>query len=188
MSYLRNFYKNAIKGTIVESFEAILIILTIILSCIFPDDKYFFLIGATIIYIFHEYNESMELKKKQMSIDMYDTEIPQVLDNIINESFDEYFLYHKGFEKGKAYINAEEEKDILRIMVDLVSARLSESTIAKLEAYYNKDRVPNIISSKIYMAITSYVVQANIPQQDPLGKINFNDTDEDRNEVITRYL
>jgi hypothetical protein len=43
-------------------------------------------------------------------------------------------------------------------MVDAVSARLSECTVMKLEAYYNKDALPDIISHKIFLAITSYVV------------------------------
>ena len=43
-------------------------------------------------------------------------------------------------------------------MVDSVSARLSDCTVMKLEAYYNKDALPDIISHKIFLAITSYVV------------------------------
>ena len=190
MKYLKNFYKNAIKGTMFESIEFILLMAVIILYICFPTDKYFFYIIATSIYIFNIVNRELANRKRMQEIAIYDTEIPIVLDRIIDEAFNEYFLLHKGFEQGKDYINAEEEQLILKTMVDSVSARLSVSTIAKLEAYYNKDKVPDIISSKIYMAITSYVAQTNTPIKDSslVNKIDFTNTDESRNETIIRYL
>ena len=190
MKYLKNFYKNAIKGTMFESIEFILLMAVIILCICFPTDKYFFYIIATSIYIFNIVNRELANRKRMQEIAIYDTEIPMVLDRIIDEAFNEYFLLHKGFEQGKDYINAEEEQLILKTMVYSVSARLSVSTIAKLEAYYNKDKVPDIISSKIYMAITSYVAQSNTPIKDAslVNKIDFTNTDESRNETIIRYL
>ena len=168
MQYLYNFYKNTIKNTKLDNIIHMpgfwIFFITTILCSIFFEDKYFFMISGAVFYILYKTNIQLEHKTKLLSIEMYDPEIPQILDKIIAEAFDEYFLYNKGFEKDKEYINGDEEKQILNTMINSVSSRLSESTLAKLEAYYNKDMVPNIISSKIYMLITAYVAQNNVPE------------------------
>ena len=58
-------------------------------------------------------------------------------------------------------------------MVDMVSERISDTIKEKLEAYYDRDSVPNIVSSKIYMAVMAYVITQNQPKDDlPVKKEN----------------
>lgn len=118
-------------------------------------------------------------------LNYYDTNIPQILDSIISDALDEYIIYNKGFEKDKKYINAEEEKEILSTMINLVSNRISDVMMLKLEAYYNKDSITDIISSKIYMIVTVYVANNNIPEDKGFIPDYTNGVQQ---EDITRYL
>ena len=162
MKYLVNFYNNVISGTKAEIILRLpgfwISILFIILTLCFYSDKWFFLAVYAVTYLLYKLNNQLNEKNKLDKVKIYDTEVVQVLDNIINDAFNEYFMFNEGFKEGKHSISAVQEKEIMDRMVDLVSARLSESTIMKLEAYYNKDAIPDIISSKIFMAITTYVV------------------------------
>ena len=158
MKYLINFYNNVIGGTKAEIILRLpgfwISILFIILTLCFYSDK----AAYVVTYLLYKLNNQLNEKNKLDKVKIYDTEVVQVLDNIINDAFNEYFMFNEGFKEGKHSISAVQEKEIMDRMVDLVSARLSESTIMKLEAYYNKDAIPDIISSKIFMAITTYVV------------------------------
>ena len=162
MKYLVNFYNNVIKGTKADELFQLpgfwITLLFTVLAIVMYTDKWFFLAVYISVYLLYKLNIQLDEKNNLDKVKIYDPEVIKVLDDIINDAFNEYFMFNEGFREGKHSISAVQEKEIMDKMVDLVSARLSESTVTKLEAYYNKDSIPDIISSKIFMAITSYVV------------------------------
>lgn len=170
MKYLVNFYNNVIKGTKADELFHLpgfwITLLFTVLAIVIYTDKWFFLATYVAVYLLYKINVQLDEKNRLEKVKIYDPEVIKVLDDIINDAFNEYFMFNEGFREDKHSISAVQEKEIMDRMVDLVSARLSESTITKLEAYYNKDAIPDIISSKIFMAITSYVV-SNATSNEP---------------------
>ena len=170
MKYLINFYNNVIKGTKADELFHLpgfwITLLFTVLAIVIYTDKWFFLATYVAVYLLYKLNVQLDEKNRLEKVKIYDPEVIKVLDDIINDAFNEYFMFNEGFRDDKHSISAVQEKEIMDRMVDLVSARLSESTITKLEAYYNKDAIPDIISSKIFMAITSYVV-SNATSNEP---------------------
>lgn len=128
------------------------------------------IIYGIVLYIFMILNRRTNVLEKEFESKLYDPEVPKALDNIIDEAFNEYIFMNVGFRKESEYINAEEERRIITGMIDSVSSRISSTLLMKLEAFYNKDMVPNIISEKIYMAVTAYVVENNRPKPEQKPK------------------
>lgn len=112
------------------------------------------------LYILILANRVVNMKKKKQNDDMYDPNVPDALDKIIQQSFDEFILMNAGFRK-EHYINQTEEREIVDRMIDKVSDRISETVYTKLELYYNSTAVPDIVANKIYMAVIAYVIENN---------------------------
>lgn len=141
------------------------------------------IIYGIVLYSFMILNRRTNVIEKEFETKLYDPNVPKALDNIIDEAFNEYIFMNIGFKKDNDYINAEEEREIISNMIDSVSSRISSTMLMKLEAFYNKDMVPNIISEKIYMAVTAYVVENNRPKPDH-GKKESNATITD----VMKYI
>ena len=162
MKYLRNFYNNVIRGTKAEKILRLpgfwITLIFTFLCFVSYDNKEFFLTAGILVYLMYKLNGYLNEKNKLDKASIYDANIVQVLDDIIQDAFNEYYILNEGFKDNKHAISAAQEREIMSKMVDSVSARLSGCTVMKLEAYYNKDALPDIISHKIFLAITSYVV------------------------------
>jgi hypothetical protein len=130
------------------------------------------IIYGIVLYTFIILNRRTNVIEKEFETKLYDADISKALDTIIDEAFNEYIFMNIGFKKDTDYINAEKEREIINAMIDSVSSRISSTMLMKLEAFYNKDMVPNIISEKIYMAVTAYVVESNKPKPDLNKKEN----------------
>ena len=112
------------------------------------------------LYILILANRVVDMKKKKQNDDMYDPEVPDALDKIIQQCFDEFILMNTGYQK-EHYINQTEEQEIVNRMIDKVSERISDTIYTKLELYYNSAAVPDIVANKIYMAVMAYVIENN---------------------------
>lgn len=129
-----------------------------------------FIIYGMILYGFMILNRRTNIKETKIKLEAYDPNIPVALDAVIDEAFNEYILFNKGYQKGKVYIKATEEREIINTMVNSVSARISDTMMDKLNAYYNDEMVPEIISAKIFMAVTAYVAENNRTDSTPTKK------------------
>lgn len=152
----------------------------------------FNIIYGIVLYTFMILNRRTNILEKELESKLYDPGIPEALDKLIDEAFNEYIFMNVGFKKESEYITAEEEKRIISGMVDIVSSRISTTMLMKLEAFYNKDMVPNIISERIYMAVTAYVVENNKPKPEikKKKKENFNSllNDDDMFDDTIKYI
>ena len=124
----------------------------------FTDIEYMWMPFA--LYILILANRVVDMKKKKQNDDMCDPEVPDALDKIIQQCFDEFILMNTGYQK-EHYINQTEEREIVNRMVDKVSERISDTIDTKLELYYNSASVPDIVANKIYMAVMAYVIENN---------------------------
>lgn len=83
-----------------------------------------------------------------------------VLDNYVDDCFKRYLILFEGY-KGDGYINSKQETAMLKGLIESVSSNLSPLLLKKLELYYGKDRVENILAEKCYIKITIYVASQN---------------------------
>ena len=123
-------------------------------------------IGGPILYGFIILNRRTNIKETDAKIKAYDINASQIIDTIIDEAFNEYNMLNRGF-KEKSYINATEEREIVNDMINAVTARISDVARIKLEAYYNKDMLPDIIATKVFLAVTAYVAENNKTDSTP---------------------
>lgn len=110
----------------------------------------------------HKHFQSSErLTRYQINVSsQIDGSIPQILDLIINDCFDDYkvkFLVPLNL----GHINSEEEDNIRRGLAEMVTARISNNTLEKLSIFYNIANIADIIADKIYINVMAYVVEHN---------------------------
>lgn len=90
-----------------------------------------------------------------------DETIPQILEQFIQNCFNDYLIISGEAAKDVSYISEEKEKELRNDLKDIVIERISSDMIDKLSIYYNKANIGLIISDKIYIIITNYVIQTN---------------------------
>lgn len=110
----------------------------------------------------HKHFQSSErLTRYQINVSsQIDGSIPQILDLIINDCFDDYkvkFLVPLNL----GHINSEEEDNIRRGLAEMVTARISNNTLEKLSVFYNIANIADIIADKIYINVMAYVIEHN---------------------------
>lgn len=131
-----------------------------------------YMIFAVVVMIFgvcvlavilnHKHFKSSEsLTRYQINVSsQIDGSIPQVLDLIINDCFDDYkvkFLLPLNL----GHINSEEEDNIRRGLAEMVTSRISNNALEKLSQFYNIANIADIIADKIYISVMSYVIDHN---------------------------
>lgn len=114
------------------------------------------------IILNHKHFKSSEkLTRYQINVSsQIDRSIPQILDLIINDCFNDYkvkFLLPLNL----GHINSDKEDDIRRGLAEMVTSRISNNALEKLSQFYNIANIADIIADKIYITVMSYVVDHN---------------------------
>lgn len=145
---------NAMSINILVNFVVVIIAIACILSCILLYTSY---------KLKKEANRLVEYSINVNAV--IDEQISQILDNMIEECFDEYMILNKAY-KDKGYINSEEEIEIMKEIGNMVVERLSPAAIDKLSLFYNIDSITQIISNKVYILVMAHTAQNNqIPDE-----------------------
>ncbi len=79
------------------------------------------------------------------------------LDKVLDKYIEECYNRDVGFFNPTAvsdYISENEQIRLMKELKDSVASNMSEVFKNKLELYYGKDRVPNILSTKCFIFIT----------------------------------
>lgn len=107
------------------------------------------------------------LKRYEISLSANITDdIPKLLNSLINECFQEHLVFFNAYNTSLNYINTEMENKMIEDVNSLVGSRISEALYDRLCLYYNNDILPDVISKKVFMVVTAYVAQYNIPKKD----------------------
>lgn len=89
-----------------------------------------------------------------------DDSITLLLNSIIDECFTDYkVLVLEPRQEG--YISSEREDEIRKDLISKIVERLSPMSLDKLSLRYNIDNIDRIIADKVYIVVTSYVVEHN---------------------------
>lgn len=94
-----------------------------------------------------------------------DETVPEVLDLIIRESFDDYKLKSL-YPLNEGYINSDREAEIRGELIALVSSRISNAALDKVSLFYNVTNIADVLADKIYIAVMNYVIDHNGPFND----------------------
>lgn len=94
----------------------------------------------------------------EISIDVYE-DVIKLMDDLISTCFADY-LYMNGFV-GVDYITENDEKEICRNVATLLHERLSPSTVDKISLIYAREQIYDILAEKIYIAVSSFVIEIN---------------------------
>lgn len=94
-----------------------------------------------------------------------DETVPEVLDLIIRESFNDYQLKSL-YPLNEGYINSEREAEIRGELIALVSSRISNAALDKVSLFYNVTNIADVLADKIYIAVMNYVIEHNRPFND----------------------
>lgn len=89
-----------------------------------------------------------------------DMSIPEILNLIIQDSFDDYKVKTL-IPLDEGYINATREDQIRSALVDMVSNRISNAALDKLSLFYNIQNIAAIMADKIYITVMQYVIEHN---------------------------
>lgn len=111
-------------------------------------------------------NKLEELSLYQIHIQAtIDESIPEVLDLVIRESFNDYQLKSL-YPLNEGYINSDREAEIRGELIALVSSRISNAALDKISLFYNIANIADVIADKIYIAVMNYVIEHNRPFND----------------------
>jgi len=102
--------------------------------------------------------------EKESEVKLFDAAIPETLDALILECLSLYIIFNIG--PNKKYIAEAEEPKIVKDIIERVLFRMSPTMLYKLRAYYNEEMVEDVITEKIYMVVTNFVIQNNEIEDD----------------------
>lgn len=104
---------------------------------------------------------AQKLLKYQIDVNSnIDKSIPEILDLVIMECFNDYRIkFLEPIEHG--HITAEREAEIRSDLVSIVTGRISEATLNKLSLFYNINSIADILADKIYICVMNYVIEHN---------------------------
>lgn len=116
------------------------------------------------------YSKSQKIKNQQSKDEFYMKEVTsekiedirKILDALIDECFTNYLANNPEYSSGK-YIPEEIESQIMRDVSNRVSVTISDGVLTKLSMYYNKNIIAKMISERVYLKVTSFVININTP-------------------------
>lgn len=134
--------------------------MVIIVPCIIITLAAFIAMLAWAIWLNNRHNMKLEeLEKYKLHLQAKITDIPNMLEDLINESFIDYNA--KYLVSYTSYITEEKEKEIRTELIDVILARMSDVVLEKLYTYYNPKEIGSILADKIYILVSEYTIQHN---------------------------
>lgn len=121
------------------------------------------LIIYSVIKIFKFLKEYLNLKRIINVTNIpYDEYIKNksILDELIDDIFSIYVVINYEYIEN-LYIKEDEQNVMIKEIAEEVISKLSPDLVERLSLVYNKDKIPEIISQRIYIKVTDYVISKN---------------------------
>lgn len=141
----------------INNHKGIYILLASIVIYLISGDYVFPFIWATVLYLLTLAYDYINYKKEKEMIELVEFDQFKELDKVLDKYIEECYNRDVGFFNPTAVSDYLSEKEQIRLMKELkdsVASNMSEVFKNKLELYYGKDRVPNILSTKCFIFIT----------------------------------
>ena len=118
-----------------------------------------------------------------------DSTLSDKLDAFIESNLHEYIILNFPPTKDNEYISPEKEEEIRKGLAAFISSRISEIFMQQLSTYYNSESLNEVIATKIYIAVTNFVINNNQTQSTNVFRPNLPDyTDMSNSAKVTNIF
>lgn len=141
----------------INNHKGIYILLVSIVIYLISGDYVFPFVWATVLYLLTLAYDYLNYKKEKEMIELVEFDQFKELDKVLDKYIEECYNRDVGFFNPTAvsdYISENEQIRLMKELKDSVASNMSEVFKNKLELYYGKDRVANILSTKCFIFIT----------------------------------
>ena len=88
-------------------------------------------------------------------------ECESLLDEFITREFDNYCILNLNYQDIE-YVNSTMENEIMKDVINIVQERISDNLIIKMNYFYSKKAISDIIAEKVFILTTSYSLSINV--------------------------
>ena len=88
-------------------------------------------------------------------------ECESLLDEFITREFDNYSILNLNYQDIE-YVNSTMENEIMKDVINIVQERISDNLIIKMNYFYSKKAISDIIAEKVFILTTSYSLSINL--------------------------
>ena len=88
-------------------------------------------------------------------------ECESLLDEFITREFDNYCILNLNYLDIE-YVNSTMENEIMKDVINIVQERISDNLIIKMNYFYSKKAISDIIAEKVFILTTSYSLSINL--------------------------
>ena len=119
-------------------------------------------IGCAFIYFAPIVKKLIGAKVLAHRIEYYDAGIVDIIEKIIKESIEEYWVYHFLNQSGDIHhVNEEQENEMVSGVIDIVIGKINDSVIYDKARLHYGILFEEQLAVKISMAVTNFVVEVN---------------------------
>lgn len=119
-------------------------------------------IGCAFIYFAPIIKKLIGAKVLAHRIEYYDAGIVDIVEKIIKESIEEYWVYHFLNQSGDIHhVNEEQENEMVSGVIDIVIGKINDSVIYDKARLHYGILFEEQLAVKISMAVTNFVVEVN---------------------------
>ena len=88
-------------------------------------------------------------------------ECESLLDEFITREFDNYCILNLNYQDIE-YVYSTMENEIMKDVINIVQERISDNLIIKMNYFYSKKAISDIIAEKVFILTTSYSLSINL--------------------------
>lgn len=143
-------------------------------------------IGCAFIYFAPSVKKLIEVKVLAHRLEYYDAGVVEIIEKIITESIQEYWVYHFLNQSGDVHhVNEKQENEMVSGVIDIVVGKLSDSVIYDKARLHYGILFEEQLAVKISMAVTNFVVEVNAAPREKRKKRIYGQTEK---EDMSKFL
>ena len=151
-----------ISDAFINTKEVMLPFIFVALTYNLIDSWVFGLILGLLGIFYVDIKEYIDTKIQSIRIEHFDPETPKLIEPIIQESLNEYYLFHFLNQSGqRRYINEDQEIAMTNGVIDIFLAKINTSAIYDKCMLYYGDSFEEQMAIKISMVVTNFVIEVN---------------------------
>ena len=143
-------------------------------------------IGCAFIYFAPTVKKLIGAKVLAHRIEYYDAGIVDIIEKIIKESIEEYWVYHFLNQSGNTHhVNEEQENEMVSGVIDIVIGKINDSVIYDKARLHYGILFEEQLAVKISMAVTNFVVEVNGTPREKRKRRYYTQSEK---EDMTKFL
>ena len=142
--------------------------------------------GCAFIYFATTVKKLIGAKVLAHRIEYYDAGIVDIIEKIIKESIEEYWVYHFLNQSGNTHhVNEDQENEMVSGVIDIVIGKINDSVIYDKARLHYGILFEEQLAVKISMAVTNFVVEVNGTPREKRKRRYYTQSEK---EDMTKFL